>query len=540
MAAPAHPGPLSFDDVWALVHQHKSSRTLPTAVLIGEIEEREVKILCYLLRCRTAGFMILAPAIPEVAAVLEQLVDSDGLPLVVTRESTVNLEDARGRKFGSGPVFLADLASECCQNFSRTPALRGAAQQGLLRLQVEGTVAKPSARSAMTVADQWIAEMSGQDDALLEYFTAEDEQPEEVGAPPLGSIDADVLQQMQARINELEASLVDRPPRPVIDLEPRPKALPGRSVLFEAVPNGVDEAAMQRLRQLAGPPPARLSRTEALPAPAQQAFLEEEAGVGTGEAVAQLMENATDPLHQLLALQVQQTAALMTRLAPQQKDPITAALGNESGSTSSGVKGCVAREAFLKTMEDVKATGKIIMSNAASDLGIPLPQVDSGLFRTYIERRIPLGDHRLLTCFAQFMAVGWQWSFEIRDEYAMGLMSRGIMMVEQMALDKGRSQFAWLLAAMPDPNTQLISMNQKRTGLVPYAKLAAPSWVAGNIAYLRDVDYLESRLKNPRAGDAAQPSKEDGTAAEEQKPKKPWRPKKGRQQKEDQAEGSAK
>lgn len=117
----------------------------------------------------------------------------------------------------------------------------------------------------------------------------------------------------------------------------------------------------------------------------------------------------------------------------------------------------------------------------------------------------------------------------------MGIMCRGLMMVEQMAIDKGRSQFGWLLAAMPGPNTQLISMNRQRTGLVPYAKLASASWVAGNIAYLKDVDYLDSRLRNPRAGD--QPSKED-PPDDAKTSKKAWKARKGKRGKETKEEAS--
>lgn len=39
-----HPGSLSFEDICGLVHHHSSNRTLPTAVLVGECKEREVKI----------------------------------------------------------------------------------------------------------------------------------------------------------------------------------------------------------------------------------------------------------------------------------------------------------------------------------------------------------------------------------------------------------------------------------------------------------------------------------------------------------------
>lgn len=91
-----------------------------------------------------------------------------------------------------------------------------------------------------------------------------------------------------------------------------------------------------------------------------------------------------------------------------------------------------------------------------------------------------------------------QLSREHGDQFAMGLLARGLMMVQQMSLDQGRCQFTWLLSGMPEPNLQIISMRKKRLGLTPYAKLAAPSWVAGNIAYVKDMDYLESRLKGQK------------------------------------------
>ena len=106
---------------------------------------------------------------------------------------------------------------------------------------------------------------------------------------------------------------------------------------------------------------------------------------------------------------------------------------------------------------------------------------------------MPLGDQRQLTNLAQYMAVAWQMSCEAKNEFSMCLFALGLVMVEQIALDQGRCQFGWLLAAMPDPNLQTITMNRRRVGLTPYAKLASAPWVAGNIAYLKDLDYLEGR-----------------------------------------------
>ena len=51
---------------------------LPAAVLIGSLEGAEVRVLAHLVRCRASGFMVLLPALEEVLAILEQLVDGDG------------------------------------------------------------------------------------------------------------------------------------------------------------------------------------------------------------------------------------------------------------------------------------------------------------------------------------------------------------------------------------------------------------------------------------------------------------------------------
>lgn len=100
-----------------------------------------------------------------------------------------------------------------------------------------------------------------------------------------------------------------------------------------------------------------------------------------------MLDQTTDPLQkiQILALQMQQTAALVQKLVKPPVDPITGALGSESGSSSSsGVRGCVARDAFLRTFDDVVGTGRIITQNAAQDLGLTESQIDSGLMRLYV------------------------------------------------------------------------------------------------------------------------------------------------------------
>lgn len=548
MAASGAGRPLTFEEICAAANTAATGRALPTAVLVATLED-EIRVLVYIVKCRSSGFMVILPFLDDVREVLTHcFLDGEGSHLVLYHEAVLPFEDAKGRKFGQGKVFLADFADECAGSFTRTPALRGGGPPGMLRLLVEGAVARPAVKGALNAAAEWIGDVADTDEGLQEYFTPEETgdlnlnaldgvAPVANGAPP----DADVVAQLQARVVQLEAALAaDAPAQaPVVDLEPAPRRA-GRGSLFD-MPNAgaLDETTLARLRQAAGPAPKRLGRTPLAqladpPQAVQHGLAEVDAGVAEEGELMEAIGSAPDPLHRLLALQMRQTAALVQKLTPQ-RDPISAALGSESGSSTSGVKGCVARDAFLKAMDDIPSTGKVIAANAAADLGLMQNQITGGMMRNYVEQRMALGDHKVLTYLAQFMAVGWQMSFEENDHFAMGILARGLMMIEQMSLDQGRCQFAWLLSGMPEPNLQLISMHRKKLGMTPYAKLAAASWVAGNVAYVKDMDYLENRLRNPKTAD---PADRAAPADEDQPPrgsKKPWRPKKKAQKEKPEA-----
>lgn len=156
-----------------------------------------------------------------------------------------------------------------------------------------GAVARPQARAAMAAADQWVADVAGQDDAMMDYFTAEEAPLADGvadGEHQAAADQSEIIEQLQARLLELEARAMPQQggAAPVIDLEPRGRA-PSRASLFDAkaITPAVEPGAMARLRQLAGPAPPRLSRAEALPdevgAAAQRAFAEAEAGAGMEE-----------------------------------------------------------------------------------------------------------------------------------------------------------------------------------------------------------------------------------------------------------------
>ena len=102
---------------------------------------------------------------------------------------------------------------------------------------------------------------------------------------------------------------------------------------------------------------------------------------------------------------------------------------------------------------------------AASELGIDPAAAPPGLMRMYVERQIPLADHRLLTLFAHYLAHAWEAARLMENKEMEGWLARGLMMTEQMALDSGRSTFGWLLAGLPEPNFGVLI--KRKSGLKP-------------------------------------------------------------------------
>ena len=129
------------------------------------------------------------------------------------------------------------------------------------------------------------------------------------------------------------------------------------------------------------------------------------------EGLKELEAAVQDPMQRMMLLQMQQLA-LMTRQQRQLKpqDPISAALGgggDSSSGGSTGIKGCMAREAFVRLMEDLPKFANAVMANAARELGLELATVGPGLMMDYIEKRCPLGENRALTQQAYLWAWAW-------------------------------------------------------------------------------------------------------------------------------------
>ena len=96
MATGGHVPGLSFEDICTAARSAATSRVLPTAILVGHLED-EVRVLSYVVRCRPSGFMVILPALDLVQDLLrETCIDADGNSLVVHQEASLQLEDSRG------------------------------------------------------------------------------------------------------------------------------------------------------------------------------------------------------------------------------------------------------------------------------------------------------------------------------------------------------------------------------------------------------------------------------------------------------------
>ena len=518
--------------------------------------------VAYVVRSRANGFMLAVAADPDLGAVLELMVP-DGQE-IMSHTGAVTMVSMRGRQLGPGELQLVDLVWDCSHHFIKQASLKGALLRSsvLVGPTIDGERCRPAASSALQLSEEWIGQVM-EGEPAQEYLTAVEEElvPEDEEEEPTPSLLPDAaaaseVEELKRKVKLLESQLLQKtqPGKP-------PPPPPGKPELFGKTPGlfqpgrtgGVPPQDLQRLAALAGSPPPRTGQHEQRrqldplgDVPHQDALL--------AEVEKEVMEPALGDLHlgqpqtdsgvlsQILVAQLQQNALLLQKvLGKQPADPIMGALsGSDSGSagSSQGVKGCVAREAFCKTAQDLDVIATSVRRNALAELGMDISREDESVMRRYIERRIPLADHRLLCHVATLAAEGWAVAFKSQNQQMLGFLGLLLMFVEQVALDHGKVQLGWLLTGLAEPNHQIHFSHSKTPGLKPFSRLANPVWVSANLAYLRDLDFLESRMDQigRKKSSGSPPSPEEGS--DRPKPKPKIKPRKGKGKGSEQAEST--
>ena len=502
----------------------------------------------FVVKCREHGFMAVFPMSSEIEEALNAFVVGADSESVILSEVTVDMTSVRGRALEAQPVLLADLPWAYLNLFRRGPGKR---HLRLINFTSQGVAARPVGSSVDDAAAGWVHTMLNPETAD-EYATAFEGGEEDIDGVPLSDGPAegasgraaDQIFELQTQVAQLKSMLEGQSaghnPRP--PGEPVPHRVPG---IFEQSPGPqtLSTAELTRLQQAAGPAPRRLGRSELVgpsasaPHALAEAMLgaEEDRGVIDLETeqnqltqeVQAALGSTNDPMHKMLLLQLKQTTDLVKTLAGRQpSDPLTAMLSaSDSASGSSGgsgisVKGLAAREMFLKQLQDDTKIADLVRSNAKPELGFGSSVSDSALLKLCLEQRIPIGDHKTFAQMGYILAAGWEIGTNTSNIPLMAFCGRMMMFIEQACLDGGRTNLAWLMTGLAEPNFQQLALNRKRSTLTPFSRLAPAPWVAANVGYLKDVELFESKLRTLSVGrPPIQPSRDPDLEDREIKPK---------------------
>ena len=189
-------------------------------------------------------------------------------------------------------------------------------------------------------------------------------------------------------------------------------------------------------------------------------------------------------------------------------------------------------------MTDLGRVAAVTQANAARELGLAEEKIDGTLMKKYVERRIPIGDNKMVGYIAYMMAEAWMVGWEAENLQLLGIVSKVLYFLEQTSLDAGRMQLAWLLTGMAEPPLNLYANNRRRVGLQPFCRLCHPTWVAANLSYVRDLDILESKMLSMGKPSKALLQQEEHEPEEGPKPKRRVRPPKGKGKKGGEQEDS--
>ena len=142
----------------------------------------------------------------------------------------------------------------------------------------------------------------------------------------------------------------------------------------------------------------------------------------------------------------------------------------------------------------------------------------------FVNRKVPLGDHRQLAYMATLFAHAWQDGHDEGNFLLQSWASRGLMFCEQVELDSGRCQLGWMLTGLQPRDFHLLTQHKRRAHVQPFATLAKPTWAAACISYLKEMSFLEGRVTALQSGAASSSQRRDEPTEEDvSAPRRPFR-----------------
>jgi hypothetical protein len=295
---------------------------------------------------------------------------------------------------------------------------------------------------------------------------------------------------------------------------------------------------MKRLLGLTGPAPARLPEPAAkkaasplfggLAAAAPGVRAGSAAGASPGVGAGSASAAAAPP--DVVSLLMQQNQMLMAMLAkaPGARDPMVDLLGGGAGSDLldesrvSGARGCAARALLREQMlAKPSAVATAVRKNLTRALDKSTPE--PGDMRAFFTQHVALGSYNCLTYFSFLLARLWEDAEHLRAAMSADPSSAeaqrraellhmdialGAVFAEQVSVEGGaRYQLGWLLTGLEEPPFATTSQRKPKPGQSPHGRLVEAQWVAAQLAYLKDLDVMQERLRKQRGPEG--PGKKD-------------------------------
>lgn len=167
-----------------------------------------------------------------------------------------------------------------------------------------------------------------------------------------------------------------------------------------------------------------------------------------------------------------------------------------------GARGCAARHVVNEAHRRRPArVVEKIRSLLAESLGVDADELKPADLKNYFEKKVPLGNFRMLTYTAFGLAAVWEKLERKELDAAQSLVGLLAVFCEQVALEGGTHyQLGWLLTGLEPPPFSAVAQNKPVGDGLAHARLADPKWVAANLAYLRDMDLVAERTRRTHKG----------------------------------------
>ncbi|OLP74955.1 hypothetical protein AK812_SmicGene45344, partial [Symbiodinium microadriaticum] len=510
-----------IEDIEALMDGAPPERPLPMYYFLDNPDNPTMRITAFIVRLRAGGFMVAMPGTDEVGELLSNLSETGdpAAPLLFT-PLQVACETPRRRALGEITLHFVDIPWAWLGFLRSGAALRGSTLE-LVCIKVDGVTARPNSDGARAAADLWVAtaieDPELQDSGSLPKKKGNDEE----------QADAGELSRLRARLHALEMAAGSGPLAGggISSLAGRATGSQTRRGARDLFPadreTALTEADLRALRAAAGPAPLRLAQHERAPRPAltreaDDTLAELEAGVSAEEFPGGSSGDAV--LQRLLLVQTQMLAKLS---AGKPKSPLEAALvsGGAKDDGNLSAKGSAARDAFVRILKDSQLVADQIRRLAAEELGEDAANPPPSLMRTFVEKRSPVGELRTLALVSTFAAHGWEHARTTENVDLEAWCARLLMFTDQCAMESGRTQLGWLLTGLPDPSWG--TLVRRRQGLRPFSRLCPSLWLSGNVAFLKEMEWLSTRMS--AATDQGREPPKDAAETEEQPSGRPPR-----------------